>query len=227
MKAKLENELWEITLKNAVMEYTLKELEKYPLNEIQDIQLPQRYITVMRKFFYKYQLQKKSKIYTKTLRKIASWVLIVLGISFSILLFNEQVRAACKKVFIEVYNRYIEFIYNSPDDSQNLTFVPEYIPDGFELIDSYSLEDIQFMIWENPEKEKITLSCFKNDHTLQIDNEHYIIENIQINNFDGKYFSSFEPEFENILVWNDDKMYYMLSSHLKREILINIAKNIK
>ena len=79
-----------------------------------------------------------------------------------------------------------------------------------------------------PQKVAVcTLTCFAYNHTQHIDNEHYEVEHILINDLEGTYFNSTDAAFQNILVWNDKKRYYTLMADLDKEILLEIAKNIK
>ena len=51
MKHELENDIWESFLKNSVIEYSLKELEKYPSeSQMNQIILPPRYSKNVHKF---------------------------------------------------------------------------------------------------------------------------------------------------------------------------------
>lgn len=83
------------------------------------------------------------------------------------------------------------------------------------------------MVLENADGTQISLNCYQNNHTLQIDNEHYTIENVNVNNLPGTYFCSINKKFENILVWNNDKQYYILTSVLDKDVLLKIAENIE
>lgn len=48
-----------------------------------------------------------------------------------------------------------------------------------------------------------------------------------IDDLEGEYFYSTDYTFENILVWSNETRYYKLASHLDKETLLKIAKNIK
>ena len=73
-------------------------------------------------------------------KKIASIILIIIGITFVSLLCFEDVRAACKNVIITFYEKYIQFDYTNDNDTRLENLSPKYIPEGFELIQSYSDE---------------------------------------------------------------------------------------
>ena len=108
MKHELENDIWESFLKNSVIEYSLKELEKYPSeSQMNQIILPPRYSKNMQKFIRQYQYHEKVKSMFSYSRKLASILLIIMGISFSLLLQFSEVRAACQTVFTNIYDKYV------------------------------------------------------------------------------------------------------------------------
>lgn len=227
MKSDFENEIWEAFLKDAVIEHSLKELEEYKADEIQQVSLPLHYVSVMKKFMHHYRHRTHLKSLMRSFRKIASVALISMGVSFSILLQFSEVRAACRNIITKVYERYIEFFYSPPGDSENSMPELGYIPTGYYIKEQYSINNAQYYILSNANDNEISLTCFNHKHTLHIDNEHYKIEPILIGDLEGEYFSSTDVSFESILVWNDEKRYYKLTSNLDKEILLKIAKNIK
>lgn len=222
-----ENEVGEAFLKNAVIENSLEELEEYSTNEIQQLSLPLHYVSAMKKFMRRYRRRSHIKIIMRTTRKVASIVLILMGISFTILLQFDEVRAACHNIITNVYERYIEFFYSPSDHSENSMFELGFIPPGFYIKEQYSINSTQYCILSNSDGDEISLTCFAYNHTQHIDNEHYEVEHILINDLEGTYFNSTDAAFQNILVWNDKKRYYTLMADLDKEILLEIAKNIK
>lgn len=227
MRSDFENEIWEAFLKDAVIEHSLKELEEYETDKIQQTPLPLHYVSSMKKFMRHYRHRTHMKIIMRTFRKVASVALILMGINFTILLQFSEVRAACHNIITKVYERYVEFFYTPSEASGNS--IPElgYIPTGYYIKEQYSINSTQYCILENADGDEISLTCFEYSHTLHIDNEHYQIESILIDNLEGEYFCSTDSTFENILVWSNETRYYKLASHLDKETLLKIAKNIK
>ena len=114
MYNEFEDEIWESFLKAAVIENSLNEIKDYPSEqEINGISLPVHYDLRMRKVIKRYRFRKNIKISLRYGRKIASIILLILGISFTAMLFSEDVRAACRNVIVNIYEKYIQFDYVS------------------------------------------------------------------------------------------------------------------
>lgn len=93
MYNEFEDEIWESFLKAAVIENSLNEIKDYPSEqEINGISLPVHYDLRMRKVIKRYRFRKNIKISLRYGRKIASIILLILGISFTAMLFSEDVR---------------------------------------------------------------------------------------------------------------------------------------
>ena len=110
MYNEFEDEIWESFLKAAVIENSLNETKDYPSEkEINSIILPEHYDWRMRKIIKHYRYRKNVEVPLRYGKKIASIVLLIMGISFTALLSSEEVRAACQNVIIHIY----ESIYSS------------------------------------------------------------------------------------------------------------------
>ena len=144
MNKEFEDEIWESFLKAAVIENSQNENRDYPSEqELKKIHIPEHYDLKIRQLIRYYNYQVKVKSVMKYCRKIASIMLLFMGFSFALLLQHNEVRAACKNVIIEIYDRYITLIHTS-DLPQGKPFVEvEYIPEGFSIIDSSS-DDIKY-----------------------------------------------------------------------------------
>lgn len=228
MKTEFENELWESLLKSAVIENSLKELEAYPPEkELQKINLPPHYNIVMQKFIRHYQYRKQMRAILKPTKKVASVILIIMGITFSALLTFSEVRAACETVITNIYSRYIEvlFIPNDNPDHKKLEF--NYIPNGFELSAEETFDTEYTVKYVNKTGDSFTVTCLSEEYSIYMDNEHYIIQTMEINGSSGTYYKSLDKTFENILTWNNSENFFVLSSTLSETEMLKIAKNIK
>ena len=137
MNKEFEDEIWESFLKAAVIENSQNENRDYPSEqELKKIHIPEHYDLKIRQLIRYYNYQVKVKSVMKYCRKIASIMLLFMGFSFALLLQHNEVRAACKNVIIEIYDRYITLIHTS-DLPQGKPFVEvEYIPEGFSIIET-------------------------------------------------------------------------------------------
>lgn len=83
MNEEAVNDIWETVLKAAVEEYTLEMNKEYLFDdEINHIALPTNYKLKMYKFILQYRLKRNLKIILKQSRKIASIILLIMGITF-------------------------------------------------------------------------------------------------------------------------------------------------
>ena len=227
MKSNLEEELWESFLKSAVLENSFKEANEFFSEEkIKNAELPPHYTKVMRKFLLKYQQKKWAKIFFKSLYKVASIVLIIMGISFSILLQFCVVRAACKNIVTYMYDRYIEYFFLPNTSLQSTIFTVGYVPDGFHLASIQELNTEYVVTYQNGDDEIIKLVYLYEPYVVQLDNEHYIIRDIKINGNQGTYFHSNTSGFYNVLTWNTSEKFFIMYSTLDKDAMIKIAESI-
>ena len=228
MKHELENDIWESFLKNSVIEYSLKELEKYPSeSQMNQIILPPRYSKNMQKFIRQYQYHEKVKSMFSYSRKLASILLIIMGISFSLLLQFSEVRAACQTVFTNIYDKYIEFFFFPVNNTNTEKLEVGFLPDGFSLISTQALDTEYSLYYMNDIGDTIKITRLTQNYSIYIDNEHYDISSIKIGERDCTYFESTNKKFENKLTWNDADNFFIISSTLDKETIIEIVKNIK
>ena len=228
MYNEFENEIWESLLKTAVIENSLNEIKDYPSEkEINSITLPNRYDLKMRKIIKHCQHYKNAEIFLQNLKKIASIILLIMGISFSVLLSSEKVRAACRNVIIEIYDSFIRYTHISDLSSENLPVNFGYIPAGFFISEISSNGIDNFVIYQNTNKDYFELNYGSQKYTSFIDNEHYSISNVGICDVEGTFFESQDERFANILIWDTENSYFQLKSTLKKEEILKIAENLK
>lgn len=223
-----EHDIWETALKAAVIESCMDELKDYPSDEeMNKLILPKRYDAKMRRFIRGCRYRTMFMPVFKAARKIAAAILIILGLGFGILLPFKEVRAACRNVIIQVYKKYIEFRIDSEEVMNDATVQMGYVPEGYSLIQNSFDEWGQTIQYENASGNKVELRCFAQSYTQQIDNEHYNIYDIQVNNVPGKLFEAQEKSYVNYLTWNMENYHFVLSSSLGEDEMVKIAENLK
>lgn len=223
----LNDEIWESLLKAAVEENCLNQIKDYPpIDEINKIILPKHYDLIMRRLIKRYRFQSKAKAILKSSRKVASWIIIAMGISFALLLQSDEVRAACRNVITYVYEKYIRFDYEPTSNNEAVPVEFGFLPEGFHMAQSFSNEREAYVKFENDIGETIKLSYYFQNRTPQVDNEHYLISEISIGHYSGTFFESQNSAYDNCIVWNTENRYYFLQSSLDKDILIKIAENI-
>lgn len=228
MYNEFEAEIWESFLKAAVIENSLNEIKGYPSKqEINGISLPMHYDLRMRKVLKRYRYRKNIELFLRYGRKIASIFLLILGISFTGMLFSEDVRASCRNVIVNIYIKYIQFDYvpSNPEIVEDLEC--SYLPDGYDLFESKKDEYELQLKYKNGSEDMIELFVYFYNSTTHIDNEHYKISDIQIKQNPGKFFESTDAYFMNQIIWHTEQGTFRLSSSLEKDIMIKIAENVK
>jgi len=79
----------------------------------------------------------------------------------------------------------------------------------------------------NDSKDIIKVLVNFQNSTTYVDNEHYIMTDIQINGYSGKFFESTDTNFQNRITWHTEQGDFILSSSLEKDVMIKIAENIK
>lgn len=223
----LNDEIWESLLKAAVEENCLNETKDYPpIDEINKIILPKHYDLTMRRLIKRYRFRSKAKTILKSSYKAAAWVIIALGISFALLLQFDEVRAACRNVITYVYEKYIRFDYKPISNNETTAFEFGFLPEDFHMTLTSSNGRETYVKFENNNGETIQLTCYFQNRTVHIDNEHYLTSAINIGDYTGTLFVAQSSIYDNCIVWNTENRYYFLQSSLDKDILIKIAENI-
>lgn len=108
MYNEFKDEIWESLLKVAVIESSLEEIKDYASEkEVNRIVLPEQYDLKMRKLIKHYRYRKIAKLSLHYGKKIASLILLILGIHFTVLLSFKEVRTSCQNVMIHIYEKFI------------------------------------------------------------------------------------------------------------------------
>ena len=224
----LEDEIWESLLKAAVIENSQNEIKDYPPEqEISRIVLPEHYESRMRRILRRYRYRKYAKLSLRYGKKIASVILLIMGVSFSLFLSFDEVRAACEAVIIEIYDRYIRYSYTSDLSLENTPISFGYVPEGYSMVEASFNGIDSFITYQNAHDDSIMLEFDVQKFTVLIDNEHYTISNVFIGHYEGTFFESQDSRFVNVLLWDAENYYFQLRSTLNKEEMIKIAENLK
>lgn len=224
----LQDEIWESLLKAAVIENSQNEIKDYPSEqEINRISLPEHYELRMCRFLKHYRYRKNVELSLRYGKKIASVIFLIMGISFSLLLSFDEVRAACQKVIIEIYDRYIRYSYTSDLSLEDSPVSFGYVPTGYSMAEASFNGIDNFITYQNAHDDSIMLEFDVQKFTILIDNEHYTISNVFIGHYEGTFFESQDSRFVNVLIWDAENYYFQLRSTLNKGEMIKIAENLK
>lgn len=224
----------------------LPEHDKKEVNEYKNITIEEG----KHKFSSEYQkkkenllriVKKSEKISRKSLsfifRRTAVVVLILLSVSFVSLLTVESVRHEIGNAFMTFFERYIRIEFrnrsaangNVADIITNI-YLPTFIPDGFREYEILKSEANVFALYINRENAIISYTQGLFSATLYVSGEDYTMREIEINGMKGNiiiYTDADGDEITGIIIlWNDDRYYFHLSTHLTEYETIRIAESV-
>lgn len=222
------NDIWESLLKLAAVEYGNRQLEQYPSEEeMQKVILPDGYDKKMRRWINRYSAKVNIISILKPLRKIAAAACIVLGVGFAILLQFDEVRAACKEVIVQIYEKYIEFNYQSSGGEQLGDLQINYIPTGYYEAERTVRKLMTSVEYRSEDNEQIIITYSLEELVHQIDNEHYLVSEESDNEMSLTFFEATENGWDNYLLWQREDGYFSIKASLSKGEMKKIAENIK
>lgn len=217
----------ELYLQLAILENSYNEIKDYPSpDDISLIALPKH---------FEEKMQKKIRIQTVKanllpvfifVKKAISIIIFILGISFTILLLNETVRASCQNAIQQIYEKYIHYIFTPYTDVTGASAPSiNYIPSGFSVYDQSSNDTWGYLLYTNDQEGYIEIYYNNDLHDSYFDTEHYEILPIKTDYFEGTYYKSLDKEFMNSLLWESHSVFYQINSTLDEVELIKIANS--
>ena len=168
----------------------------------------------------------------RTLRSVAS-IILVITIGFgSVLAVSAEARAAVFGWVKEQYESFYEYLFEGEvEPAESAKYQPGWMPDGCELLtveetaggETYIYKDksgllAQFYYIYDPDSQK-----------LYIDTVEYISEPVSINGHSGEMYISIYDDETSSIVWTDNSTntLFYVSGPYGKDTLIKIAENIQ
>lgn len=174
--------------------------------------------------------EKKRIAYKVTFRSL-TFIACALGVVFCLLLTQPTVHAAVADVVRQVFGEYDEYSFAEPDEeiAFNTEIRPQYIPEGFTLRMIYYSDADMSITYDAIDGREI---CFDyglatEGSAIFIDNENSIYLPFMKNGIEYHYYETTHEYGYNILLWVENGYVYELSSQLEKDVLVQIAENIK
>lgn len=230
-KDQVNDVVFEALFRQAVIDDFNEEIDSIPTNE----QLAKIYTFSpefeirMKKLFLKDRrrgLLKNTMLYS---RRVASVLIIVLGLLFGTLLFNTEVRAAVGKVLVEWYEKFTSFTFNDDeviDEKKDWTL--NYLPEGYELKNYEVLGRITNIEFINEQGGKIRFSYHPEGSitNISVDNENHKIDRCEILNNEAYCISAVDDKFDNGVIWNMNGHTFDLWGKIPLDELKKVAESI-
>jgi len=197
----------------------------------QILHISPRYKSKMKLLFNKRKnaAQKQKRPIIAKIMQTAAVILVTFSILLGTLMaVSPTVRAMVVDFVRSWLEDRTEYYTPSQNFDPNKEWVFEYIPEGFELIDSYKTDLHLFNVYKNP--EDTLLMIFISDGKQIIDNEHSIFSQSELENGNLiDIYESNDPDYPNNIVIFDASanLLITITSEVSIDELIKIAENIK
>lgn len=167
----------------------------------------------------------------RTLRSVAS-IILVITIGFgSVLVVSAEARAAVFGWVKEQYESFYEYFFEGEVESaESAKYQPGWMPDGCEFItvqetaggETYIYTDksgllVQFYYISDPDSQK-----------MYIDTVEYVSETVSVNGHSGEIYISVSDDETSSIVWIDtaDNVLFYFSGAFDKETLIKMAESV-
>ena len=162
-------------------------------------------------------------------RKVASILIIVLGLLFGSLLLNTEVRATVGKVLVEWYEKFTTFSFR--DDAvidEYKDWILGYIPEGYAQKNYEVLGRIKNIEYANNQGNKIRFTYVPDNSitNISVDNENHEIDTFILLGNKAYSIIATNNEFDNGIIWNMEGYTFDLWGKLSIDELERIAESI-
>lgn len=230
-KDQVNDVVFEALFHQAVIDDFNEEINSIPTNEqlAKTYSFSPEFEIRMKKLFAKDRRTKFAKTLTLYSKKVASIFIIVLGLLFSTLLFNTEVRATVGKVLIEWYEKFTSFTFRDDeviDEGKEWTL--KYLPEGYAQKNYEVLGRIINIEFTNNQGDKIRFSYRPEESitNISVDNENHEIDSCIILDNEAFSITAVDDRFDNGVIWNIDGHTFNLWGKISINELSKIAESI-
>lgn len=178
-----------------------------------------------------FRRERKSRIYDRTktyVKRVAVVFILVIAISTITIASVSAWRIKVMNFIMEMTQQDTNinidkdgFKSNSYKDNE---MILNYVPEGF-ILEKIELLQNNYVYYEfAKEHDFFDFRTMDINSSLSIDTEDANVKKITINEREALYS---ENENNNILVWHDEELIYVLTGNISKNELIKIAKNFK
>ncbi|QNK39327.1 DUF4367 domain-containing protein [Caproicibacter fermentans] len=235
---KLNRELFEAMLKEAVTENFEKEMQSLPSEAaLADCELSlgtKRRIESMIREARMKSLLRRVRAVTK---RVAVLLAIMIPVSLGSLLSVEASRNAIFNAIIEWRSGSANITYQQSSSgsadadhsaNMNVVYVPSYLPDGFTIQKEKKVGRLLVITYRDKSGKSIIFQqCSLPDAgTNAIDSEHSTYSQVDINGDQASLFQADTKDDSSFLVWKNDHSSFLLMSKVDSKELIKMAESI-
>lgn len=176
----------------------------------------------------------KSRKTWQIVLKRAAMILLVLCLSAgSILAFSEDARAMVKNWIKSIFENKTVYTFEEEEDNREMGFpVLEWIPEGFTLVDEFTIDEGDWceVTYKDPEENYISFDCYKigTIDRLDLNADGRDAVTVDINGAKGDFYDTIFMSDAKVLIWKDEEngVLSLLGSSLDKETMTQIAQSI-
>ena len=223
------NEIFEILLRDSLSEKLSNESKELG-KATQKHDFKSRFLKGIKRIARRINAEKRRKIVFKVTFKSLLSVSCTLGVVFCVLLTQPTVYAAVSGVVRNVFSGYDKYSYHGDYEEKvfNTEIRPQYIPEGFELRMVYYSDVNMSITYDDADVREICLDYGLMGYgSTSVDNENSVYTLFVQNGTEYHYYETTHEYGYNVLMWVKDGYHFMLTSQLEKDVLVQIAENIK
>jgi len=230
-KNQVNDVVFEALFRHAVIDDFNEEIDSIPTKEqlTKIYSFSPEFEIRMKKLFIK---DRRKSLFKNTMlysRRVASVLIIVLGLLFGTLLFNTEVRAAVGKVLVEWYEKFTSFTFNDDEViGEKKDWTLNYLPEGYTLKNYEVLGRITNIEFANNQGDKIRFSYRLEEGitNISVDNENHEISSYVILDKEAFSITAINDKFDNGIIWNMDDHTFDLWGKMPVDELKKVAESI-
>lgn len=167
----------------------------------------------------------------RTLRSVAS-IILVITIGFgSVLAVSAEARAAVFGWVKQQYEHFYEYFFEGEIEStESNSYQPGWLPDGCEFVTTIETDGGEIQIYTDEQDTLIRFSYTSGaaEEKVSVDGVDYIKEMVQIHGFTGEIYMSPNESETNSIFWTNESgtVLFTVSGNFDKDSLIKIAENI-
>lgn len=218
-------EEFEMLLKEAVIREFKSEISSTSWEEFSP---SKEFEDKMKLLFKKEKREAFLKRFSFLTKRVAMYILIIMGIFTTLFVFNEDVRARVE-IIIEWFEDHTKFEFH-PDgvDIERKEFDLNIIPKEYKIKEIDDLGSVKVITLVNQENQivRLTYRSTNISESMAIDNEYHEFKNINILGVDATLIIGHDFSYKNYLIWEMTGLRYDLGGTISEEELIRLAKEI-
>lgn len=164
--------------------------------------------------------------YINTVGKRVAGIAVIMLTCLIVALFSvKSLREPFIDFVVKTYEKFTSLFVDKEDDTTEFkVMLPQYIPEGYEIIKQNNYEYVYSFEYIFKDKALIYTQEYNCFWKTIIDTENINCETVFINSLEGVYYKNKDM---NCLVFGDGRYSFSISGYLSKEELIKIAESIE